>query len=169
MTVAPARRRKPQQEVRSRNERRDQSEVGDGPNDPHSNAHQDNSAHPDTSLLGMRFRGHAGGVRVSLVADRLQVSALRTAAAAVAGDITQLRSQAVATAGSRLNAMATKKIAPNKPRAPVLPSSPSGGRAIHRAKDLLNDDQRQELRSDLDRLARIRRDAEANSASLRLS
>lgn len=65
--------------------------------------------------------------------------------------------------------MATKKMASNKTRVPVLPSSPSGGRAIHRAKDLLNDDQRQELRSDLDRLARIRRDAEANSASLRLS
>ena len=155
--------------MRSRNARRGRSEVSDGANDPHPNAHQDNGAHPDTSLLRMRFRGHAGGVRVSLVADGLQVAALRSAASAIVRDITQLRSHAVAAAGSRLNAMATKKMASNKTRVPVLPSSPSGGRALHRAKDLLNDDQRQELRSDLDRLARIRRDAEANSASLRLS
>jgi hypothetical protein len=155
--------------VPCRSARRGRSEVGDGANDPHPSAREDNRAYPDTPLLGMRFRGHAGGVRVCVVADGLQVSALRSAASAVASDVSRLRSHAVATAGSRLSAMATKKMASHKTRVPVLPSSPSGGRGIRRAKDLLNDDQRQELRSDLDRLARIRREAEANSASLRLS
>ena len=67
--------------------------------------------------------------------------------------------------------MATSKLPARRPQArdAVLPTSPSGGKAIRRAKDLLNDGQRLELRSNLDRLARIRREAEANSASLRLS
>jgi hypothetical protein len=167
--VAPARRRRPQQEVRSRSAPRARSAVGDGAHDPHSNTHQDNGAHSDTSLFRVRLRGHAGGIRLPLVANRLSVSALRTAASPVGGEIIRLRSLAVVAAGSRLDQMATKKMASKKARVPVLPSSPSGGRAIHRAKDLLDDNQRQALRSDLDRLARIRREAEAKSASLRLS
>ncbi|MFT3851951.1 MAG: hypothetical protein QM733_04330 [Ilumatobacteraceae bacterium] len=65
--------------------------------------------------------------------------------------------------------MGTKKTASKNHGVRVLPSSPAGSRQLGRAKDLLNDDQRTALRQDLDRLARIRRDAEASSASLRMS
>lgn len=67
--------------------------------------------------------------------------------------------------------MATKKV---KAAGRVLPPVKTSRRTSKSSKlrsvdDLLSTGQRRELRADLDRMARIRRDAEATSGALRLS
>jgi hypothetical protein len=53
----------------------------------------------------------------------------------------------------------------------VLPksSSSAGGKAIRSVDQILTDKQRTELRSDLTEMARLRREAEASSGTLRFS
>lgn len=70
----------------------------------------------------------------------------------------------------RVPRMGSKKASASRAKSAVLPpQAASGGQKVERAGDLLSAAQRKSLRSELSQLARIRREAEASSATLRLS
>lgn len=179
--VEPARRQRLPQPVPYRSARPAQSGGDNGdslPNFPRPTPGEDDRPNSHAALFRLRVRGHARRVRVAFVADRLSVPSMRNSPSSSVANGRPTRARRMSLDPLRYPSMGTKKATSGgakktsgaaKKSAAVLPSMPKSGRTIVRAGDLLSDSQRRTLRHDLDQLARIRRDAEASSSTLRLS
>lgn len=146
------------------------SEAGDGdanPDDSCANA----DSRPHTPLQRVRLHGPASGIRVTVIDDRLPVPTVWKAAAGSLMDGGAGAECALAAGLTpRVSRMGSKKASASRAKSAVLPpQAASGGQKVERAGDLLSDAQRKSLRTELSQLARIRREAEASSATLRLS
>ena len=158
---ARARHRKPLPGVLYPSEPRRQSEDDDTL-EPRKYPQPDDD--PTSRALLHPTRTQQRAVRVTIVADGpvgASTSLTREHSGAACAPLTQAR--------PRVSKMGTKKVATSGAKTTVLPEqTATKGRRVVRAVDMLSDAQRQSLRKELSQLARIRREAEASSASLRL-
>ena len=120
----------------------------------------------------MRVQRPADRVFLPVVPHGLQMPSLRPDAPRPLKPAAGVDGAACALLAARrpiVGRVTTKRAAGSRSKSAVLRAQPAKARTVERAVDMLSAKDRRALRNDLSELARIRRDAEANSASLRLS